>query len=500
MNKKWIKIGILVFILFIFSIAFSLINIGNERIYSNISIQQVDVAGKTQNEVEESLNKLLREKNLNQINLKHNDFQTTISFEQLNIDYDVNKAIESAYGKGRTGNILTNNYFILFSYFIKSDIPLNYNIDEGALNNVISDIESKLPDVKAESSYYVDGDNLIIKSGKKGVVIKKEDLKNRIKSVISNIQSFDNEIDIPVEEIEPEDIDIESIVADVKEEPKDAFISGNPLEIHIEKKGIDITNSIDEIKEMLKEHKDEYLIPLKITEPSVTVASFGDKAFTDKLSTFSTNYDASNINRNNNLVLAAEKLNGVIVNPGEEFSYNKTIGERTISAGFKEAKAYANGDIVLDVGGGICQLSSTLYNAVLLSNLDVVERHSHYFKTAYVAAGRDATVSWGVVDFRFNNTRKYPIKIEAKAEDGVVTVNLLGIKQDDDLTVIIDSKETSVIEREAEKVKSGEKTREGENGCTSETYKTLLKNGVIVSKTLVSKDTYNALSKRTIEE
>lgn len=294
----------------------------------------------------------------------------------------------------------------------------------------------------------------------------------------------------------PKDIDLEKILTEVKKEAKDAYLSENPLEIHVEQSGIDIAVSLEEAKKIISEDKDEYTIPLKITEPSITVASFGDKAFTDKLATFSTNYDASNINRNNNLVLAAEKLNGTIVNPGEEFSYNKTIGERTISAGFKEAKAYANGDVVLDVGGGICQLSSTLYNAVLLSNLNVTERHSHYFKTAYVSAGRDATVSWGTVDFRFENNRKYPIKIEATAGDGVVTVNLLGIKQDDDLTVMIDSKETSVIERKVETVPQGQATREGEDGCTSETYKTLLKNGIIISKTLVSKDTYNALSKR----
>lgn len=497
MNGKRIKITIIIFLVFFFSIIFSLINIGNEKIHNNISIQQVNVAGMSQSEAEETLNKDLREKKLNQIKLKHNDYEMTLSYEQLNVSYDINKAIGEAYGTGRTGNIVTNNYSILISYFIKKNISLNVEIDEDALNNAINDLESKLPDVKTESSYYVDGQNLVIKNGKKGVIVKKDELKDKIRTLTCDLLVSDNEIDIPVEEIEPKDIDIDSIIEDVREEPKDAFMSENPLEIHTEQSGIDLAISVEEVKEILKEEKDEYIIPLKITQPSVTVASFGDKAFTDKLSTFSTNYDASNINRNNNLVLAAEKLDGVIVNPGEEFSYNKTIGERTISAGFKEAKAYANGDVVLDVGGGICQLSSTLYNAVLLSNLDVTERHSHYFKTAYVSAGRDATVSWGTVDFKFKNTRKYPIKIQAKAEDGVVTVNLFGIKQNDDLTVVIDSKETSVIERKVETVSSGESTREGEDGCTSETYKTLLKNGIIVSKTLVSRDTYNALSKKS---
>ena len=105
------------------------------------------------------------------------------------------------------------------------------------------------------------------------------------------------------------------------------------------------------------------------------------------------------------------------------------------------------------MGGGICQLSSTLYNAALLTNLDITERHNHYFLTSYVPAGRDATVSWGSVDFKFKNNRKYPIKIESKVEDGVATVSIYGIKQDDDNTVLIDSKVTSIIPKKVEYVK-----------------------------------------------
>jgi len=117
-----------------------------------------------------------------------------------------------------------------------------------------------------------------------------------------------------------------------------------------------------------------------------------------------------------------------------------------------------------------------------------------------VPEGRDATVSWGAVDFKFKNNRNYPIKIESVAEDGVVTVNIYGIKQDDDPIVVIDSKVTNIIESKTEyqtdlKLEKGTEvvSQNGENGCTSECYKTVLKNGIIVSKTLISKDTYNAL-------
>lgn len=496
MNGRILKIIVLVIVIFVISVIFSLFNIGNEKIHTNIYIQNISVSGMSQRDAEECINKNFREKKINQIKLVEQDYETTISFDQLNVKCDVNKAVDKAYSKGRTGNIVTNNYSILTSYFIKKNIPLNIEIDEEALNNAITDIESKLPNVEKASSYYIDGENLIIKNGVDGVQVVRDELKNRIVKEINNIERNETVVEIPVKQVEAEKIDLNKILEEIKKEPKNAYISENPLEIHIEQNGIDLAISEEEAKEILNEKKDEYIIPLKVTYPEITVASLGDKAFTDKLATYTTTYDASNVNRNNNLVLAAEKLNGTIVNPGEEFSYNKTIGERTISAGFKEAKAYANGDVVLDVGGGICQLSSTLYNAALLSNMEITERHNHYFQTAYVPAGRDATVSWGTVDFKFKNNRKYPIKIESTSGDGVVTVNLLGVKQDDDYTVLVDSTVTSIIERKTETVKNQNQTREGEDGCTSETYKTLLKNGIIVSKTLVSKDTYNALSKK----
>lgn len=167
MRSKTTKIIIIVFCIFLFSIMFSLVNIGNERIYNNISIQHISVSGKTQTEAEETINKIYRNKKINQIKLLHNDYETTLSFDQLNINYDINKAIEKAYGKGRTGNIITNNYSILTSYFIKKDISLNIEIDENAIESITYDIESKLPDVKTESTFYIEGENLIIKKGKK---------------------------------------------------------------------------------------------------------------------------------------------------------------------------------------------------------------------------------------------------------------------------------------------------------------------------------------------
>lgn len=504
-REKVVGFIVLFVVILAFSVIFSFININNNRIYKNTYIQNIEVSGLTQEEAVEKITKIYREKKIKNLNLRHKtsdesqaDFEQIISYDQINVNHEIQKAVDNAYARGRTKGLIGNNYSILFSYIFKKNLDCNITYENNALDSIIKDIELKLPDVTTESSYYIDGENLIVKKGKIGVKVDKEALKNNIIYNLNNFKIEDGNIDIPAYKTEPQKIDIEKISKEITKQPQNAYISNDPKEIHVEEKGIELAVSIEEANKILEEDKEEYSIPLKITEPSVTVASLGTEAFANKLASFTTNYDASNINRNNNLVLAAEKLNGTIVNPGEEFSYNKTIGERTIAAGFKEAKAYAGGDVVLDVGGGICQLSSTLYNAALYTNLDITERHSHYFQTSYVEAGRDATVSWGSVDFKFKNNRKYPIKIEAKAGEGVVTVNIYGIKQSEDVTVLIESKVTSIIERKTEYKKTGN-PREGEDGCTSETYKTVLKNGIVLSKSIISKDTYNALSKIVIE-
>ena len=499
-NKKIIIIlSIIAFLIFI-SVIFSLINIGNNKIYPNIKVEGVSVYGKEQEEANTDLNRIYNEKKLAGIKLKQGEYETTISFDQLGINPNIGDAVTKAYSIGRSGNILINNYNILLRYFIPKNIEINITIDENSIDKVIDDVESKLPNVVVDNDYYIDGDKLIITKGKSGVVINKDELKEKIIEEIKDFSDENYTIEIPVTEKNPEDINIDKIANEITCEPQNAYLSENPLEVHADKDGVSLAISLDEAKKILDEDKEDYEIPLTITKADIKVTDLGEDAFPNLLGTCTTNYDASNINRNNNLMLAAEKIDGTIVNPGETFSYNQTVGQRTISAGFKEAKAYANGKVVLDVGGGICQLSSTLYNSVLLSNLEVVERRSHYFKTSYLPVGRDATVSWGSVDFKFKNNKKYPIKIVATAKDGVVKVDIYGIKQDDDYDVTIESQETSVIPMETiyeedNSLKKGEQvvSQKGADGCTSETYKTLSRNGIVVSRTLVSKDTYNDL-------
>ena len=167
--------------------------------------------------------------------------------------------------------------------------------------------------------------------------------------------------------------------------------------MHPHVNGVDFAISIEDAKKLLEEEKEEYIIPLNITEPEITLEKLGKEAFPQLLGTFSTTYNTSNKNRVTNLELASEKIDGTIILPGETFSYNKIVGERTIAKGYKEAAVYSGGKVVDGIGGGICQISTTLYNAVIYANLQITERSNHRFLTSYVTAGRDATVSWGTI-------------------------------------------------------------------------------------------------------
>ena len=292
---------------------------------------------------------------------------------------------------------------------------------------------------------------------------------------------------------------IDNIYNEIHKEAQDARFDPGTHIVYPEESGVDFAISLDEAKAMLNEGKDEYTIPLKTLHPNITTNMIGTEAFPDLLSEFSTKYAASNKNRTTNLILASKKINGTVLMPGEVFSYNGTVGQRTAARGYKEAGVYANGQVTTGIGGGICQVSSTLYNATLLANLEIVARSNHMFNPGYVPAGQDATVSWGGPDFQFKNTREYPIRISTSSDGGILTVSIHGSKIGDEYDEIkVQSYVVGSIPFSTEYQDDGSlpagTTRViqgGSNGCRATTYKVLYKDGNEISRSVVSNDTYN---------
>ncbi len=454
--------------------AFTVYNAVNTNIISGVSIKGIDVAHKSKSDARSEVENYLANALPEEIKIKHGDFESTISLSQMNVKFDVKTAVNSAYAIGRNGNIFQNDFRIISSYFNKVNIEPALTLDTEQLSTTLSDLSSQLPDAVVQSSYYIDGNNLIITAGKEGNVVDVEQTIQNIKNAISSF-SFDTPVEIAVKTQQPDEIDVDKIHNEIYKEAKDAYYTTDPFTVYPSENGVDFKSSVEDVKASIAaEQKDEYTVPLKIIYPSVTTNMIGTEAFPDLLGEFSTRYSVSDRDRTTNLRLAANKVNGTVLMPGETFSYNTVVGERTIAAGYKEAPIYVSGQVVDGLGGGICQISSTIYNAVVYANLDIVERSNHQFVPSYVTASRDATVVYGSLDFKFKNNRNYPIKILVTVSNGVADCKIYGLKQDNDYDVQISSYETG---RTA-------------TAIYSEAYKILKRNGQVVDKVLLSKDTY----------
>ena len=223
----------------------------------------------------------------------------------------------------------------------------------------------------------------------------------------------------------------------------------------------------------------EFLADAEVQFPAVTTEELETAMFRDVLGT-STTKCAGPWGRHQNIRLAAKAINGNIYNPGEEFWYTAAVGQRTEARGFQPAAAYSGGRTVTSIGGGICQVSSTLYYATLLSDLKIVLRYAHMFDPGYMpVTGCDATVSWGGPDFAFRNDTDYPIKIVTSYNDDTneLTVTIMGTRVNDNYVVMTNQflsySEFKVVYKEDESVSPGDQVVDqyGHNGYEVRTYR-----------------------------
>lgn len=481
-NKENLKVGTVLGIVFIsFIVIFFILFLGitlyissSDKIITGIYIKGVEVAGLTK---EQAIEKVTNEFNNvlpNNLTVVHGEYETQLNLDDLGANLNIEEAVNRAYNIGRDSNIFKNMGTIIKNLVAVSDLELNVTVNTEQCTYILNDISTKLPDTVVQSSYYVEGNKLIITRGKSGNIVDVTPSIENIKNKIQDLTYASSKIELVTVAKDPDAIDIDKIHNEIYKEPVNAYYTTNPYVVYPHENGVDFKISVDEAKAMLNEVKDEYEIPLKYTAPSVTTNMIGTEAFPDLLAKFSTNYNARDTDRTTNLRLAAEKINGTVLMPGETFSYNTVVGERTIAAGYKEAAMYQNGEVVDGLGGGICQISTTLYNAVLYSNLEIVERRNHQFVPSYSKAGRDATVVYGSIDFKFKNTRNYPVKILCTVSGGVAKCEIYGLKENPDYDVEITSR---VTETTATSIKS-------------ETYKTVRQNGQVISSERINKDTY----------
>lgn len=497
-----VVVGIVILLTLLFCTIFALVNMGNDKILKNVSIMGIDVQELTQDEAKKKLNKTVENRFETDLVFKHGDKVYTLTPKQIEFGYNFDKAINEAYNIGREGNIFTNNFAIIKQLENKKDIVPEVTLNQDLYNTIEDQINESLPDGVKDPSYEIKGNKLVVTTGKDGKKVVMNELKKFIIDKMLTTDYNNDTIDLPVEDFKAKKINIEEIHKEIYKEAVDASFTKDPFKVNPSQTGIDFSISIDEAKALITGDKETYEIPVKVLYPKVTTDQIGDEAFPNLLGAYSSNYGTSNYNRSTNIALATAKINGKVLMPGETFSYNRTVGQRTVGAGFKEAGAYVNGQVTTAIGGGICQVSSTLYNAVLRANLEVTARTNHMFPVGYVPIGTDATVSWGSPDFKFKNNRNYPVKIVATTGGKNVYIKIFGLKEDSDYEVQIQSYTTGSIPfkttytKDASLAPGEEKVvQNGSNGCYSAAYKILKKDGKEVSRTLISRDKYQPHNK-----
>ncbi len=466
-------VAIVIAALLLISVFFYNRHLHSDTIQSSVYIKGNNVSGLTKEQATTIIEDALKSQMNDNVILKYKNVDYYVEVEQIEAKFDIESSIDFALNIGKKNDFFTNikDYIRVTLLGIDIDPVLDYN--EQALDKYIDMIQTQLPDQLEQSSYYVEDGELIITNGKLGAEIRKDELKEEIIAKIQDISYSNQYIDIPTNPQYPDPINLDAIHADIYREMQNAYFSKDPYMVYPEVVGVDF--SVAEATEKLSSnpHEEEYHIELDYTKPQVTVNDIGYEAFPNLLASFSTKY-VNNANRTTNLRLAAGKINGTVVMPGETFSYNKVVGKRTVAAGYKDAAIYENGQVTDGLGGGICQISTTLYNAAVEADMTITDRRNHMFVPTYVSAGYDATVVWGSQDFKFQNTRNYPIKIETSVANGVAQINIYGLLTDDEYDISIETKT----------IKSTS------TSLVVDSYKVYRRNGQIVNQEKLDRDTY----------
>ena len=241
-KKKYIVIACIiaavVVIGVLLSTIFALVNIENEKMISGISIEGIEVSGLTNEEAKAKVEAIYNQKKEKEINIKYEDYESTLNPTLMEVEYNVDKAVETAYKIGRTENIFVNNYEILKTLIMKENVDVEMTLNEDVTKQNIQDISVNLPGVVIESSYSVEDDELIITKGKAGVIVDTDKLYEEVKENLNNINANDEIIEIPVSQKEPEEIDIQKIHDEIYKEAQDAYYTKNPFTVYPEVEGV----------------------------------------------------------------------------------------------------------------------------------------------------------------------------------------------------------------------------------------------------------------------
>jgi len=355
----------------------------------------------------------------------------TATYEELGFskrEYFADLA-QAAYDDCHSGWFLTNGAHYLQSLLGKKDTSVPMDVDDAALETAAATLQQKLAVAKQDASFQLltDKGTLEITKGQDGREVDKDAIVAQLKEVLSSSNA--SSITVDAQAVSAKEFTAQEISDQSSAEMKNAGYDSATGKITPEQVGAKF--DVSAAQKLLDDAKpgETISVTADIEEPAVTAEELKSVLFRDVLGTATTHVGGSSA-RISNVKLASRSVNGTVLNSGDVFSYNGTVGQRTAAKGYQAAPAYVQGETVDEIGGGVCQPSSTLYLACLRSNLAIVQRAAHRYAPSYIEWGMDATVSWGGPDYQFKNNTNYPVKIMATYSGGYLTMKLVGTKTD----------------------------------------------------------------------
>lgn len=351
---------------------------------------------------------------------------------ELGAYIDGDALVDAAWNVGREdGSILSwfkNGWtMVAGSMGTVSSGDMEVRYDESMLRHAAQEAASVFDEERLDGSYELTPDGIYATKPTEGRVLDQEALVEEIKA----LDGAAGTVEAPFETAPGKGLDFEAIAAELNAEPSPARYDVEAGKVVEGTVGVSLDPQAAQFAMDAAAPGETIRLPAEVTYPSMTAAELEAVLFRDELGTATTSVGGTSIRRKN-VRLAGECCNGVILNPGDVFDYNTVVGKRTTDRGFGAAPAYVNGETVETVGGGICQVSSTIYYATLLSNLETVERYAHRYAPSYIEWGMDATVSWGGPEYKFKNNTDYPIRMDVTySKDNKITVTFMGTKTDD---------------------------------------------------------------------
>ncbi len=406
---------------------------GGKTIYPNVYVAGINVGGMEREEAIAAVDGAVKASYAS-ATLKVQLPDRTLSFspEQTNVALDADEAIGEALAYGRSGNPFSavTSYFSCRSREHYIDLQTILDLDADYIHAMIDQVAAEVESDPAPTKVRYDqaAQALIVDVGYPDRDLDADGLYEVVYNAFMN--SDFTPLSWDYDEVPCEPVDLEAYYEKHCTEAQDAVY--DELTHTIQASEVGFGFDLEEVQKTLATAAagSQVVIRLEEQEPEVDEKALEKEMFGTTLFTASSEY-VNNPGRTENLRLACEAIDGTILNPGEVFSFNGIVGERTADKGYQAATVYNGGQSVQELGGGVCQVASTIYYATLHLDLEQVHREPHQYAVTYVPYGMDATVYWGSIDYQFKNTLSHPLKIEANIDNGHVNITLLGVREND---------------------------------------------------------------------